>query len=76
VVGASHSGGDIVNEAGTAGHPTVLSGRIHGQVTFDIEGRPAQAIFPVLLFVARHLMTTRTPLGRKMRPEVRRHGGP
>jgi putative flavoprotein involved in K+ transport len=32
-------------------------------------------IFPVLLFVAKHLLTTRTPLGRRMRPEVRRHGG-
>jgi putative flavoprotein involved in K+ transport len=76
VVGASHSGGDIAYEAGTAGHPTVLSGRIHGQVPFDIEGRPAQVIFPVLLFVAKHLLTIRTPLGRKIRPEVRAHGGP
>jgi hypothetical protein len=32
VVGASHSGGDIAYEAGMAGHPTVLSGRIHGEV--------------------------------------------
>jgi putative flavoprotein involved in K+ transport len=76
VVGASHSGGDIAYEAGRAGHPTVLSGRIHGEVPFDIEGRPAQVIFPVLLFVAKHLLTTSTPVGRKMRPEVRRHGGP
>jgi putative flavoprotein involved in K+ transport len=76
VVGASHSGGDIAYEAGTAGHPTVLSGRIHGQVPFDIERRPAQVIFPVLFFVAKHLLTTSTPVGRKLRPEVRRHGGP
>jgi putative flavoprotein involved in K+ transport len=76
VVGASHSGGDIAYEAGTAGHPTVLSGRIHGQVPFDIEGGPAQVIFPVLLFVAKHLLTIRTPLGRRIRPEVRAHGGP
>jgi len=76
VVGASHSGGDIAYEAGRAGHPTVLSGRIHGEVPFDIEGRPAQVIFPVLLFAAKHLLTTSTPVGRKMRPEVRRHGGP
>jgi putative flavoprotein involved in K+ transport len=76
VVGASHSGGDIAYEAGRAGHPTVLSGRIHGEVPFDIEGRPAQVIFPVLLFAAKHLLTTSTPVGRKLRPEVRRHGGP
>ena len=76
VVGASHSGGDIAFEAGTAGHPTVLSGPIHGEVPFDIEGRPAHVIFPVLYFLANHLLTIRTPLGRKIRPEVRAHGGP
>jgi putative flavoprotein involved in K+ transport len=76
VVGASHSGGDIAFESGTAGHPTVLSGRVHGQVPFDIEGRPAHVIFPVMFFLAMHLLTMRTPLGRKIRPEVRAHGGP
>jgi putative flavoprotein involved in K+ transport len=76
VVGASHSGGDIAYEAGRAGHPTVLSGRIHGEVPFDIEGRPAQVIFPVMYFLAKHVLTVRTPLGRRLRPEVRRHGGP
>jgi len=76
VVGASHSGGDIAYEAGTAGHPTVLSGRIHGEVPFDIEGRPARVIFPVMYFLAKHVLTLRTPIGRRLRPEVRRHGGP
>jgi putative flavoprotein involved in K+ transport len=76
VVGASHSGGDIAFEAGTARHPTVLSGRIHGEVPFDIDARPAKVIFPVLFFLAKHLLTVRTPLGRKLRPEIRAHGGP
>jgi putative flavoprotein involved in K+ transport len=76
VVGASHSGGDIAFEAGKAGYPTVLSGRIHGEVPFDIEGRPAHLVFPVLFFLAKHLLTIKTPLGRKIRPEVRAHGGP
>ncbi|WP_367325912.1 flavin-containing monooxygenase [Streptomyces sp. HUAS ZL42] len=76
VVGASHSGGDIAYEAGSAGHPTVLSGRIHGEVPFDIEGRPAHTIFPVLYFLAQHLLTIRTPIGRRLRPQIRAHGGP
>ncbi|WP_406404618.1 NAD(P)/FAD-dependent oxidoreductase [Streptomyces sp. NBC_00879] len=76
VVGASHSGGDIAFEAGSAGHATVLSGPIHGEVPVDIEGRAAHAVFPVLWFLAQHLLTLRTPIGRKMRPEVRAHGGP
>ena len=46
VVGASHSGGDIAFEAGTAGHPVVLSGPIHGQVPFHLDKRPAQGRLP------------------------------
>jgi putative flavoprotein involved in K+ transport len=76
VVGASHSGGDIAFETGMAGHPTVLSGRIHGQVPFDIEGSAAHVIFPVMFFLATHLLTIKTPIGRKLRPEIRAHGGP
>jgi putative flavoprotein involved in K+ transport len=76
VVGASHSGGDVALEVGSAGHPTVLSGHIHGQVPVDIEGRGGRVAFPILFFLAKHLLTIRNPLGRKMRPEVRAHGGP
>lgn len=76
VVGASHSGGDVAYEVGAAGHPTVLSGRIHGEIPFHIERRPAHAIFPVLWFAAQHVLNLRTPIGRKIRPEVRAHGGP
>jgi putative flavoprotein involved in K+ transport len=76
VVGASHSGGDVAFEVATTGHPTVLSGHIRGEIPFDIEGKPAHVVFPIIFFVAQHLLTIRTPLGRKMRPEVRAHGGP
>ncbi|MEP6761148.1 MAG: NAD(P)/FAD-dependent oxidoreductase [Sporichthyaceae bacterium] len=76
VVGASHSGSDIAFEAGSAGHPVVLSGPIHGQVPFRLEKRAAKRIFPVLFFLANHVLTLRTPIGRKIRPEVRTHGGP
>jgi putative flavoprotein involved in K+ transport len=75
VVGASHSGGDIALEVARE-HRTVLSGKIHGQVPFRIDSRRARAAFPVLWFLANHVLTERTPLGRKMRPEVRAHGGP
>lgn len=76
VVGASHSGSDVAFEVASAGHPTVLSGPIHGEVPFDIGSRRARVVFPILMFLAKHLLTTRTPLGRKMRPEIRFHGGP
>ena len=75
VVGGSHSGADIALEV-AAGHQTWLSGPVHGQIPFDIEGRPARQIMRVLWFAANHILTMKTPLGRKMRPEVRGHGGP
>jgi putative flavoprotein involved in K+ transport len=75
VVGCSHSGADIALEV-AAGHATTLSGRFHAEVPFDIEGPVARRVLPVLWFLANQVLTMRTPLGRKMRPEVRAHGGP
>ena len=76
VVGASHSGSDIAYDVVRAGHSTVLSGRVHGEVPFRIDGRLAHAVIPVLFFLASHVLTLRTPIGRKLRAEVRAGGGP
>ena len=76
VVGASHSGSDVAYEAASAGHPTILSGPIRGEIPFDLNGRPARVAFPVLSFLANHVLTLRTPIGRKMKPQFRSHGGP
>ena len=76
VVGASHSGADIAHEVALAGHPTVLSGRVNGELPFDIEGRAAHVALPILWRVANHVLTMRTPIGRKVRAKVRAHGGP
>lgn len=76
VVGASHSGADIAQEVAEAGHKTWLSGPVHGQLPFDLEGRPARQVMRVLWFAANHILTMRTPLGRRMQPEIRAHGGP
>src|SRR5262249_3477806 len=75
VVGASHSGPDIALEI-APGHPTMLAGPFRGEIPFDIGGRPARVIVRVLWFVANHVLTVKTPLGRKIRPEVRLQGGP
>lgn len=76
VVGAAHSGGDIAYEVARAGHQTVLSGRDTGQVPFDIEGRAARIVFPLLRFVATRVLTVSTPMGRKAKAKMRAHGGP
>jgi putative flavoprotein involved in K+ transport len=75
VVGAAHSGGDIALEVASQ-HRTVLSGPDTGQIPIDIEGRASRAIQPLLSFVARRVLTIRTPIGRKARPHIRFHGGP
>lgn len=76
VVGAAHSGADIALDVAAAGHHTHLVGPHRGEIPFDIEGRPAQLILPVLWFLATHVITERTPLGRKARSDIRSHGGP
>ncbi len=75
IVGCSHSGADLALEL-AATHEVTLSGRVHGEVPFDIEGRLAHLVLPVLWFAANHVLTQRTPIGRKMRAEVRQGGGP
>ncbi|MFD0263098.1 flavin-containing monooxygenase [Kitasatospora indigofera] len=75
VVGASHSGADIAFEA-AARHRTVLCGRDTGQIPFRLGSRPMRAVAPLLWLVAGHLLTVRTPIGRKAAAEIRVHGGP
>jgi putative flavoprotein involved in K+ transport len=75
VVGAAHSGADVAMEV-AGGHETVLCGRDTGQVPFDIESRRGRVAWRALSLLVRRALTTSTPLGRKMRREVRSHGGP
>jgi putative flavoprotein involved in K+ transport len=77
VVGLSHSGADIAFEAAKAGHRTILSGKSHGQMPIRVtDTKRAMLGWPVVEFVFAHVLTMRTPMGRKMRPEVRSGGGP
>ena len=75
VVGASHSGTDIAYEVADT-YPTTLCGRDCGQIPARLESRLTKVVLPVLVFLARHLITRRTPIGRKAMEEVRFHGGP
>jgi putative flavoprotein involved in K+ transport len=75
LVGAGNSGADIAIEA-SATHRTWLSGRDKGQVPIRIESRMARFVLPILWFVASHVLTVKTPLGRKVRPHVLADGAP
>ncbi len=75
VVGASHSGADIAYEL-AAGCHTILVGRDCGQIPLRWDSRALRIAMPLLIFVWRHIVTRRTPIGRKEMNEVRAHGGP
>jgi putative flavoprotein involved in K+ transport len=76
-VGLSHSGADIAFELAKAGHPTYLSGKAAGQLPIRVvDTSRARVGWPIVQFVFRHVLTIRTPIGRKMRPHVRSGGGP
>ena len=77
VVGLSHSGADIAHETAGAGHRTILSGRAHGQLPINVtDSRRALLGWPLVEFVFQHVLTIRTPMGRRMRPKIRSGGGP
>jgi putative flavoprotein involved in K+ transport len=75
VVGAAHSGADIALEV-AGGHETVLAGRVHGELPFDMEGPVARVMLPIMWFAANRVLTENTPMGRKVQAEVRKGGGP
>jgi putative flavoprotein involved in K+ transport len=75
VVGASHSGADIAFEL-AATHETTLSGPDRGQIPVRVDTRRGRMGFRVLAFAGKHIFTMDTPIGRKMRPEIRHNGAP
>jgi len=75
VVGLSHSGADMAMETVANGHPTIVSGKGHGQLPFSVDSRVGRLGWPLMKFVAWNVLTIRTPVGRKMRPEIRKNGG-
>ena len=73
VVGAGNSGTDIALDAAES-HDTWLAGRHPGQVPVDIDSARARPGIPIVMFVFKHLLTLRTPMGRARRPDALQHG--
>jgi putative flavoprotein involved in K+ transport len=65
VVGLGHSGADIAFEAART-HRTIVSGKPHGELPFRVfDTWRARLLLPLLGFVESHVLTIRTPMGRK-----------
>lgn len=78
VVGAGNSGSELALEAARNNHKVWLAGRDTGHIPFNIEGKLAKLIMVrlVLRFLFHRILTTSTPIGRKVRPKVTSQGGP
>lgn len=75
VVGASHSGLDIGYELGAARSTTVV-GPARGKVPLEWGTRGLRLAFPLIEFAFNHVLTRRTPMGRKTMSKIRHHGAP
>jgi putative flavoprotein involved in K+ transport len=73
VVGAANSGAELALEV-SRDHRTWLSGRHPGQEPFRPGGRWGRLLLPVVWFMASHVLTVKTPVGRMVRQKFQ-HGG-
>jgi putative flavoprotein involved in K+ transport len=78
IVGAGNSGSEIAVELGRAGHKVWMSGRDTGYVPFRLGGTVGRLFLTrfVLRFLFHHVLTIKTPMGRKVRPGVISKGAP
>ena len=77
VVGAGNSGAEVALDVARSGRQVWLSGRDVGHIPIRIESFAARFVLPLILRGVFHrLLTTRTPMGRRKRPEVFAHGLP
>ena len=77
LVGAGNSAAEIAIEVGRT-HDTFLAGRDVGSIPFRIDGFLGRKVLVrlVLRGLFHHVLTVRTPIGRKVRPKTLEHGGP
>jgi len=76
VVGAANSGAEIAIET-VRRHRTLLSGRDPGELPFSIGGFWSRLIAPLLFRVVfPHILSIKTPMGRRARTKMLRSGAP
>jgi len=75
LVGAGNSGADICLEV-ARDHKTWLSGRHPGHVPLRIDGLVTRHLVHLFRFAGHHVLTVRTPVGRKVLPKMHGRGDP
>jgi putative flavoprotein involved in K+ transport len=74
VVGAGNSGAEIALDV-SGDHRTWLSGRHPGQEPYRPGSRWDRLLIPVVWFMASHVLTVRTPMGRAVQQKFHVEGG-
>jgi putative flavoprotein involved in K+ transport len=75
VVGVGNSGAEISFELSRT-HSTWLAGKEHGHIPVRHGSIPFRFLFRVVRFIGYHVLTTSTPIGRKVRPKFVAGGPP
>jgi putative flavoprotein involved in K+ transport len=75
LVGVGNSGAEISFELSRT-HPTWLAGKEHGHIPVRHGSIRFRFLFRVVRFVGYHVLTTSTPIGRKVRPKFVAGGPP
>lgn len=71
VVGLGQAGADIALELALAGRDVTVSGRVRQEVPLELEGRGMRIVFPLVWFAWNHVLTERTPMGRRVQAGIR-----
>lgn len=71
VVGLGQSGADIALELARAGHEVHTSGAVRQEVPIDITSVIGRLVFRVIWFAWNHVLTERTPPGRRLKAGIR-----
>jgi putative flavoprotein involved in K+ transport len=75
LVGAGNSGAEISFELSRT-HPTLLAGKEHGHIPVRHGSIPFRFLFHLVRFIGYRVLTTSTPIGRKVRPKFVASGPP
>src|SRR5262245_24205189 len=76
IVGVGNSGADIGIEVART-HPTWISGKESGHIPWQIETFFARFVLVRLIrFIGHHILTVKTPFGRKARPKLLSRAAP
>ncbi len=75
IVGIGNSGAEIAHEVSRT-HRTWLSGKPTAQIPFRHGPAAARFAFPFVRFVGHHVLTLKTPIGRKIQPKFVSHATP